>query len=134
MYEVSFLPVLLAGIVSFVIGYVWYHPRVFGGLWMRLARVTPENVERGKRQMPIYAPAALVGSMLIAYVMNHFGIAWGVFEIVGAVKFGFLCWLGFVVPTMLGSVLWEHRPFGLYLLNAAYWLVSFMVMAIILLF
>jgi len=134
MTEVSFLPILLAGIVSFILGYAWYHPRVFGGVWMRLANVTPESVERGKRQMSISAPVALLGSMLVAYVMSYFGIAWGVYDIIGAIELGFWCWLGFVAPTMLGQVLWEHRPFTLYLLNALYWLVSFIVMAIILLF
>ena len=124
MTEVSFLPILLAGIVSFILGYAWYHPRVFGGVWMRLANVTPESVERGKRQMSISAPVALLGSMLVAYVMSYFGIAWGVYDIIGAIELGFWCWLGFVAPTMLGQVLWEHRPFTLYLLNALYWLVS----------
>lgn len=134
MTEVSLLSIVLAGIVSFIIGYIWYHPRVFGGVWMRLANVQPEHVERGKRQMPVSAPVALLGSMLIAYAMNQFGLAWGVFDIGEAARFGFWCWAGFVAPTMLGQVLWEHRPFALYLLNAGYWLLSMIVMAIILLF
>ena len=134
MTEVTFLPVLLAGIASFVIGYAWYHPRVFGGAWMRLINVTPEHAEEGKRKMPVAAPVALLGNMLIAYVMNYFGIAWGVYDILTALELGLWCWIGFVAPTMLGMVLWEHRPVKLYLLNAAYWLVSFLVMAVILLF
>jgi hypothetical protein len=134
MIEVTFFPILAAGIVSAVIGFVWYHPRVFGSAWMRMSNITPEMAERGKKRMPLYASFALLASMLAAYVMNYFGIAWGVYDVVGAIELGIWSWIGFVVPTMLGMVLWEHKPFSLYLINAGYWLVSFVVMAIVLLF
>lgn len=134
MVEVTFFPILAAGIASLIIGFVWFHPRVFGAAWMRLAGVTPESVEKGKRRMPLYAFVGLLASMLVAYVMNYFGIAWGVFDLTHAIELGIWCWIGFVAPTMLGMVLWEHRPFKLYLINTLYWLVSFVVMAIILLF
>src|SRR3989344_3541804 len=93
MIEVTFFPILAAGIVSAVIGFVWYHPRVFGSAWMRMSNITPEMVERG---------------------------IWS--------------WIGFVAPAMLGQVLWEQKPFSLYLINVGYWLVSFVAMAIVLLF
>lgn len=132
MYTVSFWPILAAGIVSVFIGYIWYHPRVFGGIWMRLTGVTPEMAEKGARRMPLYAFFGLLSSMLAAYVMNYFGIAWGVYDWIGAIELGIWTWVGFVAPAMLGSVLWEHRPVRLYLINSLYWLVSFVVMAVIL--
>ena len=134
MIEVKLLSVLLAGIAPVVIGFIWYHPSVFGSAWMRMVGVTPEMAERGKKKMPLMAALAILASMLAAYVMNHFGIAWGVFDIIGAIELGFWCWLGFVVPTMLGAVLWEQKSFKLYLINVMFWLVAFVAMAIILLF
>ena len=134
MFEVTFWPVLFAGIVSVIIGFVWYHPRTFGALWTRLSNLTPEAVEKGKRRMPINAFVGLLASMFAAYVMNHFGIAWGVFDWIGAIELGFWCWAGFVAPPMLGIVLWEGKPVRLYLINALYWLVSFIAMALVLLF
>lgn len=132
MVEVTFFPILAAGIVSFLIGFAWYHPRVFGGMWMRLSHVTPESVELGKRRLVFTAPIAFLASMLIAYVMNYFGIAWGVYDIVGAIELGFWCWVGFTAPVLLSQVLWEQQPFRLYLLNALHWLVVFVAMAIVL--
>ena len=134
MVEVNFFPILAAGIVSLFIGYVWYHPRVFGGIWMRLSHITPESVEQGKRRMFITVPLALLASMLIAYVMNYFGIAWGVYDWVGAVELGFWCWVGFAAPVMLGMVLWEQKPVVVYLINVLHWLVAFIAMALVLLF
>lgn len=132
MYEVTLFPIIGAGIFAMVLGFVWYHPKVFGGAWVRLAGITPESVERGKKRMPVMAGIGILASMLAAYVMNYFGVAWGVNDIIGAVELGFWCWFGFVAPTMLGIVLWEQKSFSLYLINALYWLVSFVGMAIVL--
>lgn len=132
MFEVAFLPILFAGVVSVVIGFVWYHPKVFGAAWIRLTNLSPEAVEKGKKRMPLLAFFGLLASMLAAYVMNYFGIAWGVYDVIGAIELGFWIWVGFVAPTMLGIVLWEQKSFKLYLINSLYWLVSFIAMAIIL--
>ncbi len=132
MIEVSFWPILASGVAAVLIGWIWYHPKVFGSEWMRMSGITPEMAERGKKRMPLVVLIGLCASMLVAYVMNYFGIAWGVYDFVGAVELGFWSWLGFVAPTMLGIVLWEHKPFRLYLINTLYWLVAFVVMAFIL--
>ena len=134
MIEVAFLPILFAGVVSVVIGFIWYHPKVFGSAWVRLTNLSPEAVEKGKKGMPLMAFFGLVASMLAAYVMNYFGVAWGVYDVIGAIELGFWCWIGFVAPTMLGIVLWEQKSFKLYLINVLYWLVSFIAMAIVLVF
>ena len=133
MIVVTFWPIVAAGVASVLIGWVWYHPRVFGTTWMRLANVTPEMAERGKKMMPLSIIVSLLGSMLIAYVMNYIGIAFHIYDWVGAVfELALWSWLGFVVPTSLGTILWEQRPLKLYFINVFYWLVTLTVMALIL--
>ena len=130
MFEVTFLSILGAGVAAVLIGMVWYHPIVFGSAWMRMSNITPEMAERGKKRMPLMMLIGLMAAMLAAWVMNHVGILLGVYDVVDAVVLGFWCWMGFVAPTMLGMVLWEQKPFKLYLINALYWLVAFVAMAI----
>ncbi len=133
MYDVTFLPILAAGIVSVLIGYVWYHPRVFGSVWMRHANLSPEARERGGRRAALGAFIGLLASMLAAWVMNVIGVAFGIFDIAGAVlDLALWIWLGFVVPVMLGAVLWEQRSWTYFAINAFYWLVSLSAMAIVL--
>ena len=134
MNQVTFLPILAAGIAAAIIGWIWYHPRVFGGVWMRLSGITPEMIERNKSRMPIYAFVALLAAMLVAYVMNFFGIAWNVTDASGAAELGFWCWAGFAAPPMLGMVLWEGKALRTYAIVAGYWLVTFIVIAEILLY
>jgi hypothetical protein len=132
MTVASLLTVLIAGIASVLIGWLWYSPILFGGPWMRMIGLTPEMAERGKKKMHLNALVALVASMLVAWVMSYVGILLGVFDWFGAVELGFWCWIGFTAPPMLGMVLWEQKPFRYYLIVAGYWLVSFIVMALIL--
>ncbi len=130
--SLSFWAILAAGSASVLIGWVWYHPSVFGTAWMRMSNITPEMAERGKKRMPITAGIGLGMSMVVAYVMTYFGMAWGVYDIISAIELGVWVWIGFVAPVAIGAVLWEQKPLRLYFINASYWLVALVVMAIIL--
>ncbi len=132
MYQVAFVPVLCAGILSALIGIVWYHPRFFGSAWMRLSGFTPEMVERSKKRRWLTPIVGVLASMLIAYVMAYVAIALGVYDWIGAVEVGLWCWIGFVAPTSLGIVLWEQKPLRLYAITAGYWLVSFIAISLVL--
>lgn len=134
MLTISVLPILAAAIASVLLGWVWYHPRVFGGVWMRMTNMTPEMAERGKKRMLLSALVAALAAMLAAWVMSYIGILLGVYDWLGAVELGFWCWLGFTAPPMLGMVLWEMKPIRYYLIVAGYWLVAFIIMALILVF
>lgn len=132
MMQGSIWPVVASAIAATLIGYVWYHPRIFGTMWMRLNAVTPERAERGARLRHLYTALGLVANLVVAYVMRVFLVDIGITNTADAARVGFFIWLGFVAPILLGAVLWEHRPVSLYLLNAGYWLVALIAMAIIL--
>ena len=134
MYEVTLWPVLAAGIAAMVVGFVWYNPKVFGTAWMRMSGITPEIADAGKKKMPFMAFFGLLVAIIMAYVMAHFGVAWGVFDWISAIELAFWLWLGFIVPPMLGIVLWEGKSFKLYVLNVSYWLVAMIAMALVLSF
>jgi hypothetical protein len=134
MYDVALLPILAAGIANVIVGMVWFHPKVFGSRWMREVNSTPEMIERGKRTMTRNAVIALVAGMLAAYVMDFFGMAYGVTDIWGAVQLGFWSWLGFTAVPMLGMVLWEQKSLRYYAIVSGGWLVSFVVMSLVLYF
>lgn len=128
----SLFSIFIASVANMVIGFGWYNPRVFGGVWMRLSGITPESVESGKRRMPFVLLAALLAGGLMAYVMHYFGGAWYVTDVFGAVELALWLWAGFVAPVLLGVVLWEQKSIALFFINAFYWLTSMTVMAIVL--
>jgi len=121
--------VVASGLAAVVLGMIWYHPKVFGGAWARMSGLTPEMQEKRKGWRPLVGLIAFLAAMLVAYVMTYVSAAWGFYTWMGGLQLGFWCWIGFVAPTMLGMVLFEQKPFRLYLINALYWLLALLVMA-----
>ena len=70
--------------------------------------------------------------LVMAYVMSHFVDYAGATNLMGGLQLGFWLWLGFNATVLIGSTLWENKPFSLYLINTAHYLVAFLVMGAIL--
>lgn len=124
--------IIAAGMVPVLLGMVWYHPQVFGAHWMQMSGISPEMSERVRLNRWKYGLMALIGGMLTAYIMDTFSILAGVSSTWEAIRMGFWSWAGFVMPILLGSIMWEGRDRRLYFINAGYWLVAFLLMAVLL--
>ncbi len=48
------------------------------------------------------------------------------------VSVGFGAWIGFVAPVSLGIVLWDGKPWKLWMINAGYYLVGLLLIGSIL--
>lgn len=64
MMPVNWIAVLLAGLIPTIIGFVWYHPKVFGTAWMNASGMTPEKAQ-GANMMLIMG-LGLFFSLLLA--------------------------------------------------------------------
>ncbi len=136
MVPINYLAVLVAAIASMVIGSLWYGP-IFGKQWVALSGMPSDKMDKAKAQGMGKAYAiAFVGSLLLSYVLAHAIVFAGSYMHVEGIKLGltagFWNWLGFIVPVTLGSVLWEMRPWKLWVINISYHLVTLMLMGIIL--
>lgn len=130
---VNIWAVLAAAVSYMVIGTLWYGP-LFGKQWMALVGLTPESM----KSMPLKAWQAMIGgfitSFLFAFVLAHVAVMFAAVDIIGALQLGFWMWLGFVVTTQAGSILWEGKSYKLLLLNGSMSLVATLVMACIVVF
>ncbi len=134
MFEITIVPILVAAIASVALGALWYSPKMFGTGWMQMVGLTDERAALHKKKMPLHILVGFVSLVVMAYVLAHFGMAWGVYNVATALELGFWVWIGFQVPILLGAVLWELKPWRLFVLNAAYHLIAVMLMATILVF
>lgn len=127
--HVNYLAVVVAAVASYVIATVWY-AFLFSGLWQRLTGIT--------EMKPTLAHVAVVflGALVMSFVLLHsivFGNAYvGTGGIHGGLMGGFFSWLGFVAPVTMMGVLYEKRPWQLWLLDNGFWLISLMVMGVVL--
>lgn len=126
---VNYGAVAIAGVAGYALGGLWYGP-LFGAAWRRLAK-TDEG-----RPTAFVIIAGIISSLVMSFVLacvyayvQSYRYSGGILPglVVGACS-----WLGFIAPVTLGSVLYERRPWSLWLLNNGYWLVSLLVMGAIL--
>lgn len=127
--HVNYLAVLVAAIANYVIATIWY-AGLFGKLWKRLTGI------QDMKPAPLNIVLVLVGSLLMSYVLYHsitFGNAYvHTSGVGGGLMGGFFSWLGFIAPVTLCTKLYERKPWGLWLLDNGFWLISLLVMGTIL--
>ncbi|MBP9710809.1 MAG: DUF1761 domain-containing protein [Candidatus Pacebacteria bacterium] len=129
---VNYMAVVACAIAAMIIGYVWYGP-LFGKKWAHMSGVSLERMQKGGGKS--YA-IMFVGSLITAYTLSHvlaFATTYMQTSGVSAgISSGFWMWLGFVAPVMLGTVLWEGKPWKLWAINSGYYLVVLCTMGVIL--
>jgi hypothetical protein len=114
-----------------VIGFLWYGP-LFGKMWQKLSGISDADIKKAGSNMPMLYGTMFLATLVTAYVLSHFQQAGGAMDMMDGAMIGFWAWLGFVATTMLTNVLFDKKPFNLYLLNAGYQLVSLVVMGALL--
>jgi hypothetical protein len=119
---IDWVVVILAAIVNMAIGFVWYSKWLFGPLWTKFSR------HAMKKPHPATYFISALSSFLIAFFLGFFETYLGVTTVTDGMFVGFLCWLGFVATTQIGSVLWCEKPWSLFLINTGFKLFSFIVM------
>jgi hypothetical protein len=132
---VNYLAVLVAAVAAFAFGFLVHGP-LLGKVWMGLMKITPADMEKGKKEMekkmPLYMGAAFVQQLVIAYVTALFVFMSYATNVVDALILTFWLWLGYIATIHLNTVLWEKRTLPLYGFNVAYQFCSLAIVAVIL--
>lgn len=127
----NYLAILVAAIAGMVVGFLWYGP-VFGKIWIKLSGFTPEQMAAAQaRGMKKEYLLSFLGLLITAGVLEKV-ISTISLNMKGTLMFVLMGWLAFLVPSFLNSVLWEGKSWKLYFLNIAERLVTFSVIAEIL--
>ncbi|MFH7012764.1 DUF1761 domain-containing protein [Flavobacterium sp. FlaQc-52] len=153
--EINFIALLVAAIMTLVVGFVWYHPKVFGTVWMRESNLTEEVLRTGNMlkifgltyvfslmitivlmALTIHQSGAVGmvgGPPLIASAkpsfaafMADYGTAYRTFKH-GALH-GFVSGLFFAFPVVGINSLFERKSWKYILIHAGFWIVTLTLM------
>lgn len=127
--DINYLAVLVAAVVSWLIGALWYSPAMFGKQWMKLIGKKEKDLRAGANTG--YA-IALLGFLIIAFVMAHFIDYAESTAVATGMETGLWLWLGFVASTMAINYAFGQRARSLWVIDAGYFFVTFLVMGAIL--
>ncbi len=131
--SINYLAILVAAIVAFAVGGLWYSPVLFGKAWAKLSGMNEKDMKKAKQKgMAKSYVLMFMGSLVMAYVLANLLSLVGATNLTQALTLACWLWIGFFITTMLGTVLWEGKPWALYFINVLYYLVNLIVMASIL--
>lgn len=125
MPDVTFLAVLVATIVAFVLSATYY--TVFGE---QLAKVS-DAAAAGERPPPRKLAIELLRSLILAAVVAGLAAQGEIEEWTGGLLLGLALWIGFPFVLWTGAMIWEDTPWKLAALHAGDWLVKLLVVAVI---
>ena len=152
--EMNYLAVLVATLSSFVVGFVWYNPKVFGTIWMNEIGMTEEKAKTGNMAKIFgltFVFAFLIAFMMPTLVIHQIGalqLAGGnekdeaflaymqvhghMFRSFGhGALHGFFASLFVVVPVIATNCLFEQKSFKYAAVTSGYWIVVMTLMGAI---
>jgi hypothetical protein len=156
--EFNLLAVLVAALSSFVVGFIWYNPKVFGTIWMKEAGFTQEQSEKGN-MLKIFG-LTFVYSLMLAFIMPTIVIhQMGALSMVGGPRFveaakpsylafmadygdafrtfkhgalhGFIAGIFIALPVISINGLFEQKSWKYMAIQAGYWIVIMTIMGAI---
>lgn len=122
--QIKFLAVLVAALLAFGVGGLWYSPLLFAKIWMREAGLDEERTR--KANMARVFGLSFLCSLVIAFNLAAFigpqGTAgFGLFA-------GAAAGIGWVAMSLGVTYLFEQRSLKLWLINSGYQVVTYSAM------
>lgn len=151
--EINFLALFVAALSTLVIGFVWYHPKVFGTIWMKESGLTEEKLKGGN--MLLIFGTSLLYAFFISFVIQMLTIhQYGALGMIGGdpsiakpsyeafmadygntfrtfkhgALHGFITGLFFALPIIGTNALYERRSFKYALVTGGFWIVCLTIM------
>ena len=129
--RINYLAVIVAAIVYWLLGAMWYSPLLFANRWVELMGETMEEAKQGSHS-PMSFIVALLCNLVIAFVLALVCNASGATTMGKGASTGILMWLGFVGTVTLTTYQFDGRPVSLWAINYGYALVGMIIMGAIL--
>jgi hypothetical protein len=151
--EINFWALLAAACSTLVVGFIWYHPKVFGNAWMKESGTNEEKMKGAN--MALIFLISLIYAFMIALILQMLTIhQWGALGMVGGdaniakpsfaefmadygsayrtfrhgALHGFMTGLFLALPIIGVGALYERRSFKYTLIAGGYWVVAMMIM------
>lgn len=126
------LSTIVAALVAFAIGALWYSPILFAKAWVRAHGYTPERVAAIQASAARTYTGTFVALLLMAGVLHIVLAHLGADSARDGAGWGFHLWLGIALPLGFIAHLYSDKSAAAFAIDAGYQLVYMTVMGAIL--
>jgi len=125
--DIDLVTVLVATIVSFIAGGIWYSSLLFGEIWKKEHKIATRK--ENKRLFSWISAFAI--SLLTAFFLALFLAFLGATSTLDGIYVGIGLWIGFILPTQLYPLIWAKSSWKLFAVDAFFWLINLVIMGAI---
>lgn len=118
MTVINHLAVIIAGVVQFLFGAVWY--TLFSQAWMAAVGKTEAQLKADNAGSPLPYIIAIVTAIIMAYTIAWLLPRLNAQSMTGGVRVGVTLALTLIATTLALNYGFEGRPLALWLINAGY--------------
>jgi len=130
--HLNLLPILVAAVVAWLIGALWYSPVLFAKAWVKAHEHTPEKLASMRAKAGRAYAGTLVALLVMAAVLQILLSHLGVDSAARGAAWGFHVWLGFALPLGFIAHLYSDKRLSVFLIDTGYQLVYITAMGAIL--
>ena len=115
------MPSVLSALVAFLIGLVWYHPKVLGAKWAEARGKTWEEMPKSSPPFIISFPLWFLSALFFTFMIMYFHIDTPpeIFLL------SCLLWVAFAMPPIVMGSLYTGDPFNAVAVDASYQLAGY---------
>ena len=130
--HINYLAVLVAAVVAFVLGGLWYSPILFAKPWVKAHGYTEERVKEMQASAGKAYAVSFLCQLLIALALAVLVGYLHLERCVQGLKLAALVWAGFAFPLGLMANMFSDKKITVFYIDTGYQLVYLLVMGSIL--
>lgn len=120
----AYLAIFIAGLIPMVLGYIWYHPKIFGNAWMKSLGFTEASLKEGN--MAITMGLATLISFALAWKLNEWSTHTqpGMSQFVHGFYHGSMGVGLTAILVLISNSIFQRNTLTNILINAVYWVLA----------
>ena len=124
--QINWLATLVGAVIAYIVGGIWFHPKVFGGSWMKALGKTQEELGNPGFAMGIGALTTIISAIAISWLV----IATGTDTPTDAIILALVSGTGIYLVTAASDYLYCNWPSQVQITQGSYRIISFIIMAV----
>lgn len=126
-FEFPYIPTLIAGGLSFLLGLFWYHPKIMGERWLIARGKTAGDMKPEPTKFVISFLLWILAACFYSFLVSLIGVN----TVPGFFSLSCLLWVAFAMPPLVMGALYTGYSIEAVSVDAAYHLAGYYVFAIV---
>ncbi len=118
---------LVSGVFAFLLGVLWYHPKVLGTRWLEARGGSAMEIKPVWRTVILSLMLWIVAACFYSFLADLLNIT----DVPGFFSLSCLLWVAFAMPPLLMGALYTGYAFEAVSIDAAYQLAGYYVFALV---